>query len=95
MTFPVLKFHFAPHLDLDGDGQISWYEFRKRFFNTEDIEPGLIKLFQFANLDVSMIYDPRYEELLKTFKNSNASTLASIGTMASMPPKSTSGSEVI
>ena len=80
--------------DLDGDGQISWYEFRKRFFNTEDIEPGLIKLFQFANLDVSMIYDPRYEELLKTFKNSNASTLASIGTMASMPPKSTSGSEV-
>ena len=99
ISLPNDQFHRKGQLewqktDLDGDGQISWYEFRRRFINTEDIEPGLIKLFQFANLDVSMIYDPRYEDLLQTFKDSNASTLATIGTMASLPPKSTVELEV-
>ena len=100
ISLPNDQFHRKGQLewqktDLDGDGQISWYEFRRRFINTEDIEPGLIKLFQFANLDVSMIYDPRYEDLLQTFKDSNASTLATIGTMASLPPKSTVELEVL
>ena len=50
--------------------------------NTKDIEPGLIKLFQLANLDIGMIHDPKYQEEVKNFKKQNESTLARIGSVS-------------
>ena len=50
--------------------------------NTKDIEPGLIKLFQLANLDIGMIHDPKYQEEVTNFKKQNESTLARIGSVS-------------